>query len=140
MDEQVGKYNRTIREILDQISGELPDHALVSTIHRRFRVALSIDRTYIIEETAPEMLLYRDVIAEGRWDDLIYKDWESEIDNQSDAMMHEVDNNSLRDMVGLLRQLWENHNDEQRDQIKRRMKKMLSYVVKYYKAKAEGRP
>jgi len=140
MDEQVGKYNRVIREILDLISADLPNNTLVDTIHRRFRVALSIDRTYIIEETSPEMLLYRDMIAEGKWEELIYKDWESEIDNQSDAMMHEVDNNSLRDMVGLLRQIWERYDDDQRAHVERSLKKMLSYVIKYFKAKADGRP
>lgn len=140
MDEQVRKYNTQIRELLDLISAEIPDHPLISTIHRRFRVALSCDRTYIIEETSPEMLLYRDIIAEERWNDLIYKQWEDEIDNHKDQMMYEVDNNSLRDMVSLLREIWESYDEEQQAYVQRAMKKLLSYCVKYHKAKAEGRP
>lgn len=138
MDEQVRKYNKQIRELLDIISNELTDNPLVDTIQRRFRVALSIDRTYIIEETSPEMLLYRDIIAEERWNDLIYKDWEKEIEKQGQQMMYEVDNNSLRDMVSLLRQIWESYDEEQRGYVKKSMKKLLSYCVKYHKAKLEG--
>lgn len=139
MDEQVRKYNKQIQQILQIIGNELTDNPLVDTIQRRFRVALSIDRTYIIEETSPEMLDYRDLIAEERWEDLIYKDWETQISQQKDQMMYEVDNNSLRDMVGLLRQLWESYDDEQKMYIKKSMKKLLSYCIKYHIAKKEGR-
>lgn len=138
MDEQVRKYNTQIRELLDMISAEFPNNSMIETIHRRFRVALSIDRTYILEETSPEMLLYRDIIAEGRWDDLIYKNWEEQIDKKSSELMYEIDNNSLRDMVGLLRQVWENYDDDQKKYVQKAMKKLLSYCVKYHKAKAEG--
>jgi hypothetical protein len=138
MDVQVRKYNTLIREILDLISAELPNHPLITTIHRRFRVALSIDRTYILEETSPEMLLYRDIIAESRWDELIYKDWEEEIDQKDGALMHEVDNNSLRDMISLLREIWKNYDDDQRQFIQKSMKKLLSYCVKYHQCKASG--
>ena len=139
MDEQVRKYNTQIRELLDIISAEFPKNALIDTIHRRFRVALSIDRTYILEETSPELLLYRDIIAEGRWNDLIYKNWESQIENKKNELMYEVDNNSLRDMVGLLRQIWESYSEEQQDYVKKAMKRLLSCCVRYHKAKAEGR-
>lgn len=140
MDEQVRKYNTQIRELLDIISAEFPNNSLISTIHRRFRVALSIDRTYILEETSPELLLYRDFIAEERWNDLIYKNWEDQIDNKSTELMYEVDNNSLRDMVGLLRQIWENYDAEQQKYVQKAMKRLLSCCVRYHKAKAEGRP
>lgn len=139
MDEQVRKYNTLIRELLDLISAELTNHPLIDTIHRRFRVALSIDRTYIIEETSPEMLLYRDIIAEDRWEDLIYKNWEAEIDSQGNQLMHEVNNNSLRDMISLLRQIWENYESEQKEYVKKSMKRLLSYCIKYHKAKLEGK-
>ncbi len=139
MDEQVKKYNTQIREILNMISADLPNNPLVDVINRRFRVALTIDRTYIIEETSPEMLLYRDNIAEGRYDELIYKNWEEEIDKKDSALMYEVDNNSLRGMIGLLRQLWENYDEEQKNHIKKAFKKLLSYCVKYHKAKAESK-
>lgn len=137
MDEQVRKYNTQIRELLDLISAELPNSTLVDVIRRRFRVALSIDRTYILEETSPEMLLYRDIIAEGKYDELIYKNWEEEIEKKDGALMHEVDNNSLRDMIGLLRQVWESYDEEQKNYIQKALRKLLSYCIKYHKAKAE---
>lgn len=140
MDIQVKKYNNLIRELLDVIASELSPNPLVDTIRRRFRVALSIDRTYIIEETSPEMLEYRDIILEERWDDLIYKNWEEAIEKKDEALMYEVDNNSLRDMVKLLRQIWEQYDEEQRGYVKKSMKKLLSYCVKYHKAKLEGIP
>ncbi len=139
MDEQVRKYNTLIRELLDMISDSLPGNSMVETIRRRFRVALACDRTYILEETAPEMLDYRDIIAEERWDDLIYKDWESEIDKKDDALMYEIDNRSLRDMIGLLRTIWEQYDDEQKAYVKKSMKRLLSYCVKYLRFKQEGR-
>lgn len=135
LDKHVRKYNNQIRELLDMISAEFPGNPMISTIHRRFRVALSIDRTYILEETSPEMLLYRDVIAEERWDELIHKDWEAEIDNKDSELMYEVDNNSLRDMVGLLRQVWNNYEDSQKDYVTKAMKKLLSCCVRYHKTK-----
>lgn len=137
MDEQVRKYNTQIRELLDLISAELPNNTLVDAIRRRFRVALSIDRTYILEETSPEMLLYRDIIAEGKYDELIYKNWEEEIEKKDKALMYEVDNNSLRDMIGLLRQLWESYDEEQKNYVQKALRKLLSYCVKYHKAKVE---
>ena len=42
MDEQVRKYNTQIRELLDVISAEFSGNPMIDTIHRRFRVALSI--------------------------------------------------------------------------------------------------
>lgn len=138
MDVNVRKYNNQIRELLDLIDAELPNNQMVSTIHRRFRVALSIDRTYIIEETSPELLLYRDYIAEDRIEELIKKNWEAEIDKTNNDLMYEIDNNSLRDMVGLLRQLWKTYSVEQRDYIVKSLKKLLSYCIKYHKAKADG--
>lgn len=138
MDSNVRKYNNQIRELLDIIDAELPNNSMVSTIHRRFRVALSIDRTYIIEETSPELLLYRDYIADERIEELIKKNWEAEIDKTNNDLMYEIDNNSLRDMVGLLRQLWENYPIEQRTYISKALKKLLSYCVKYHTAKAGG--
>lgn len=139
IDEQVRKYNNQIRELLDIIGASLVGNPLVETIHRRFRVALSIDRTYIIEETTPELMEYRDLIAEEKWDTLIRKDWESKIDKQNNQMMYEVDNKSLSDMVGLLRNLWNDYTVEQKQYVKKSMKKLLSYCIKYHKAKLESR-
>lgn len=136
MDEQIWLYNTQITKLLDLIDAELPNNAMVDTIRRRFRAVLSVDRTHVIEETSPELLEYRDMIYEGRWDDLIYKNWEAVIDRKDEALMNEIDNNSLGEMVKLLRGLWENYNDDQREYIKRALRKMLSYSIKYYKAKA----
>ena len=139
MDEQVKFYNTRIREILDLITAEIPEHPLIDTIHRRFRVALTMDRTYIIEETGPELWSYRDVVAEERWDELIQKNWEEEIEKKDGALMHEVSNNSLKQMVGLLREIWDNYDEKERTYIKKSMKRLLSTYIKYLKAKAGDR-
>ena len=137
MDNQVRIYNTRIREILDLITAEIPDHPLISTIHRRFRVALTADRTLLITETGPELWSYRDIIAEERWDELIYKNWEQEIEKKDDVLMYEVDNNSLKQMVGLLREIWAGYGKEEQTYIKKSMKKLLSTYVRYLKAKAD---
>ena len=139
MDEQIKFYNTRIRELLDLITAEIPDHPLIETIHRRFRVALTTDRTYIIQETGPELWSYRDIVAEERWDELIQKNWEEEIEKKDGALMHEVSNNSLKQMVGLLREIWDNYDEKERTYIKKSMKKLLSTYIKYLKAKAGDR-
>lgn len=139
MDDQVRIYNTRIREILDLITAEIPDHPLIDTIHRRFRVALTSDRTYIIQETGPELWSYRDFIAESRWDDLINKNWENEIEKKDDVLMYEVDNNSLKQMVGLLREIWAKYGENERNYITKSMKKLLSTYIKFLKAKSDGR-
>ena len=125
--------------MLDLITAEIPDHPIIGTIHRRFRVATTTDRTYIIQETGPELWSYRDVVAEGRWDELIKKNWEEEIEKKEGALMYEVSNNALKQMVGLLRNIWDRYSDEQRNLFKDSMKKLLSTYIKYLKAKAEDR-
>ena len=136
MDNQIKKYNTLIRELLDRITAEIPDHPLIATIHRRFRVATTTDRTYIIQETGPELWSYRDVVADERWDELIQKNWEEEIEKKDGALMYEVSNNSLKQMVGLLRDIWKHYGDEQQNYIKKSMKQLLSIYIKYLKAKA----
>ena len=138
MDAQVRFYNTRIREILDLITAEIPDHPLIGTIHRRFRVALTTDRTLLITETGPELWSYRDIIKDERWDDLIKKNWEQEIDNKDDVLMYEVSNNSLKQMVGLLREIWFGYGAEEQKYIKKSMKKLLSTYVKYLQAKRDG--
>lgn len=138
MDEQLRKYNIKIRELLDMISADLPNNPMVATIHRRFRVAVATDRTFIIEETAPELLRYREFIADNRIDELIDNNWEEQIEKEEDALMYEIDNNSLRDMVGLLRSIWTGYDDEQRAYVRKAMRTLLSCCIKYHKAKAAG--
>ena len=53
--------------------------------------------------------------------------------------MYEVSNNALKQMVGLLRNIWDRYSDEQRNLFKDSMKKLLSTYIKYLKAKAEDR-
>lgn len=139
MDEQVRIYNTRIRELLDLISAEIPDHPLIETIHRRFRVALALDRTYVIEETGLELWSYRDFVADDKWDELIQKNWEEEIENKNGELMYEVSNNSLKQMVGLLREIWEHYGSDGQEYIKKSMKKLLSTYIKYLKAKVEDR-
>ena len=43
MDKQIRSYNIRIREMLDLITAEIPDHPIIGTIHRRFRVATTIE-------------------------------------------------------------------------------------------------
>jgi len=139
MDEQVHKYNTLIQQLLEQLGNELSNCSNVDTIKRRFRVALAVDRTYIIEETSPELLQYRDFIHSGDIDALIAKNWEAEIDKKNGEIMYEIDNHSLRDMINMLRSIWSNYNEDDREHIRRTLKRLLSYCIKYYNAKKEGR-
>ncbi len=134
MDEYIRKYNSTLRELIDIVHAEFPKNTTIETIQRQFRTAVTIDRTLVIEVTAPELLQYRDLIAEGRWDDLISTDWESKISEK--APSDEVDNNALRQLVPLLRRLYKSLDEEQKKFIQKSLKRLLSYCVKYFKAKS----
>lgn len=135
MDKQIRNFNNQIRELLDLLAAELPNNSLVADIHRKFQVALMSDRTLIITETGQELFNYRDVIVEDRWDELINKDWEQEIQNRNPDILEDINNNSLKQMIMLLRNIWSNYSDEEKDHVKKLLKKLLSTYVKYLKLK-----
>jgi hypothetical protein len=105
---------------------------MVDTIHRRFRVALTTDKTLIITETGPDLFYYRDFIADDKWDMLIGKDWEANIDKYKDEeLLENFDRKSLQSMISIIRQIWNTYDDSQQEHIKKIIKRMLSYYVKY---------
>lgn len=136
MDVQVKKYNSLVRELLDAIASDLQGNSVVKDIRRQFQSALVMDRTLIIEETSPEILEYRDVIAEDRWDDLLDSKWKEKLQQKGEAL--KMDNKSMSGMVTLLVDLWQGYDEEQQAYVKKSLKKLLSYCVKYHKAKLEG--
>ena len=139
MNEQVHKYNTLIQQLLDQLGSDLPANANVDTIKRRFRVAISVDRTYIIEETSPELLQYREYIHNGDINTLISKKWEDRLNNDKELITN-IDNNSLRDMISMLRSIWVQYNDDDREHICKMLKRLLNHCIKYYQAKKDGIP
>ncbi len=138
MDDQVRKYNNKIRELLTVLEADLPKASSMDVIQRKFRLAISIDRTCIIEETTPELLQYRDYIAEDRIDELISKDWDAEIAKKA-LPAESLDKNSIMDMIRLLRDLWSGYDDEQKAFVRKTLKRLLNYCIKYHKAKQENK-
>lgn len=136
MDVQVKKYNSLVRELLDAIASDLHGNSVVKDIRRQFQSALVMDRTLIIEETSPEILQYRDIIAEDRWDELLNSTWQETLQQKGEAL--KMDNKSMSGMVTLLVDLWQGYDEEQQAYVKKSLKKLLSYCVKYHKAKLDG--
>ncbi len=141
MDEQVRKFNIKIHELIAMIEADLPKDdkviTLVESAKRAIKCAITIDRTYIIEESVPQLLKYRDVIAENRIEELIFKSWDDTINNNADALKDAVDKNSIDYMIELLRNIWKHYDDEQKMFIKKSLKSLLSYSIKYSKAKLQ---
>jgi len=139
MDEQVRKYNNQIRELLNLLKEELPKDGMMDTVQRKFLLAISIDRTCIIEETTPELMQYRDFIADNRIDELINMDWNNELNKRHMDEDDTINKNSIRDMINLIRRIWNQYDDEQKLYIKKIIKRLLNYCIKYHRAKLENR-
>ncbi len=138
MDEQVRKFNGQVRELITLLEAELPDNEMIETASRKFRLAVSIDRTCIIEEAMPELMGYRDFIADGRIDELVAKDWDSEVESHIDDDDDDVDKNSIRELIKLLKEIWDGYDSESRHAVAKILKRMLSYAIKYQRAKLSG--
>ena len=124
-------YNIKIRELLDMITEEFPNNDLIKTMHRRFRVALTSDRTLLITETGPDLFLHRKMISEGRWDDLVMMDWESDIMNKDKTLINDVNNQTLASMIYLLRNIWERYSQSEKEHVTGIIRKLLSSYVKW---------
>jgi len=139
MDQQIRKYNSTVRELLDLVQSEFPQNTTIESIQRQFRAAVTTDRTLIIEETAQELLEYRDLIAEGRWDELINTDWENKVELAPAVIVSKTDTDALKALVPMLRELWKSFDETQMKFVQKSLKRLLSSCVKYFKAKADNR-
>lgn len=136
MDDYVRKFNNKIRELLTVLESDLPKDADMETIQRKFRLAISIDRTCIIEESTHELLEYRDYIVNDRLDELVNMDWTKKINDRVSIEKTIVDKHSIMEMVALLRNLWTTYDDEQKTFIRKSLKHLLNYCIKYHKVKS----
>lgn len=117
-------YNKTFKELIDIISNELPRDNLMETVKRQYTTAITTDRTLLLTETGKELFVYREYIANNKWDELINKDWESNINS--------VDNQqSIQRMISILRNIWINYDDDEKKHIKKLIKTLLSEYTKY---------
>jgi hypothetical protein len=137
MDEQVGKFNKQVRELLTMLKEELPKDAMIDTIQRKFTLAISLDRKLVLEEMTPELMQYKDFIADNRIDDLINMDWENEL-MEHRLVQQEEDKTSIREMTSLIKQLWDAYDAEQKTRTRKIIKRLLNHCIKYHKAKKDG--
>jgi hypothetical protein len=137
MDEQVGKFNKQVRELLTMLKEELPKDAMIDTIQRKFTLAISLDRKLVLEEMTPELMQYKDFIADNRIDDLINMDWENEL-KEHRLVQQEEDKTSIREMTSLIKQLWDAYDAEQKTRTRKIIKRLLNHCIKYHKAKKDG--
>ncbi len=135
MDEQIRKFNNQIRELLTLLENELPKNGMMDSMQRKFRLAVSVDRTCLIEETIPELMSYRDFIADGRIDELINMDWDEEVDKRVVDEDEDLNKNSIRDMIKLIKDIWNEYDDDQKKIIGKILKRLLNYSIKYQRAK-----
>lgn len=119
-------YNKTLKELIDIISNELPNEPLMSTVKRKYTAAITTDRTLLLTETGKELFEFRDYIAESRWDELINKDWESTSINDKD-----IDQKSIQHMISLIRKIWVGYDNDEKKYVKKLIKVLLSEYSKY---------
>ena len=130
-NEYLKAYNIKIRELLDVLTDEFPNNDLITTMHRRFRVALTTDRSLLITETGPEIFQHRDDIANNKWDNLVLHDWETSISSADTTLINDIDNKTLSQMICLLRNVWERYSEDEKIHVTKIIRKLLSYYVKW---------
>lgn len=119
-------YNKTLKEIIDIISNELPNEITMATLKRKYTAAVTTDRTLLLTETGKELFAFRDYVAEGRWDELINLNLNDDVDSIDD-----FDKKTIQHMITLLRKIWMNYDDDEKKHIKKLIKRLLSDYTKY---------
>ncbi len=127
MDEIAKTYNKALKKIIEILECELPGDALVASIRRKYSLAVMEDKTLLLTETGPELYLYREMIAYDRWDDLINKDWEKEV---QDASIGD-ESKAIQKMIQTLRKIWAGYNDTEKKRVTKYIKLLLSEYCKY---------
>lgn len=117
-------YNKTLKQLIDIISNELPDDPLAKSMNNLYVASVSTDRTIILTETGQELFKYREYIAKDKWDELINKEWTKEIQMSNNQQ-------SIQRLIVLLKQLWTNYDNDEKNEIKQLIKILLSTYTKY---------
>jgi hypothetical protein len=120
-------YNKALKELIDLVANELPRDPLMDTIKRKYTVAITTDRELLLTETGKELFVYRDYIAEGRWEELINKDWTSD----SDPEVEGIDKKSIQQMITLLRRIWGGYDADEKKYVKKLIKVLLTEYTKH---------
>lgn len=120
-------YNKTLKELIDLISNELPKSSLIDTIKRKYTAAVVADRTLLLTETGKEVFVYRDLIAENRWEELINKSWEDDDISGDD----DIDQKAIQQLIVMLKQIWVNYDSDEKKYIKKLIKVLLTEYTKY---------
>jgi len=120
-------YNKTLKELIDLISNELPRDTLMETIKRKYTAAVTSDRTLLLTETGKEVFIYRDYIAENRWEELIHKDWEADANGD----IEDIDQKSIQKLIMVLRQIWVRYDPDEKKYIKKLIKILLTEYTKF---------
>lgn len=122
MSDQYKTFNKALKDLIDIISNELPKDSLLDDIKRKYTAAITTDRTILLTEVGKELFAYRDYIAESRWEELIEKDWTTDL---------EIDVSSIQNIVMTLRKIWSEYSSEEKKKVKKLIKTMLSEYTKY---------
>jgi hypothetical protein len=120
-------YNKTLKELIDLISNELPKSSLIDTIKRKYTAAVVADRTLLLTETGKEIFVYRDLIAENRWEELINKSW----DDNDISGDEDIDSKAIQQLITMLKQIWMNYDSDEKKYIKKLIKVLLTEYTKY---------
>lgn len=124
-------YNKTLKELIDIIADELPQDGVMDSIKRKYTAAVTTDRTILLTETGKEIFQFRDYISEGRWDELINKQWENDSNATAAAQAEGFDTNTLQRVISMLRSIWNGYSNEEKKKVQKLIKRLLSEYSKY---------
>lgn len=128
MTDRFKAFNKSLKELIDIISNEIPDEPLMETVNRKYKAAVLTDRTILLTELGKELFVFRDYIADNKWDELINRDWETEA--QQKAVELGGQHNSISSMIRILRNIWSRYDSDEKSKVKKLIKTMLkSYTL-----------
>ncbi len=130
MDEYAKLYNRSMKKLIDILSLELPNDPLVESIKRKYTLCVMSDKSLLLTETGPALYEYREYIANNKWEELINKNWETNVDSLIDTS-DVGDNNSIKKLITILRNIWKHYDDNEKKRIIKYIKIMLSEYSKF---------
>lgn len=126
MDDIIKKYNLSLKKLIELLETELPSNPLIETAKRKYLISITNDKSLLITETGPSIYVYREPIAEEKWDELIFKDWSSDIQVSDTEQLDQI-----QCIIPTLQKLWVHYDDSEKKKIKKIFRSLISEYAKY---------
>lgn len=126
MDEVIKKYNLSLKKLIEILETELPSNPLIETAKRKYLISITNDKSLLITETGPSIYMYREPISEDKWEELIFKDWSTDIQSAEAEQLDQI-----QCIIPTLQKLWVHYDDYEKKKIKKIFRSLISEYAKF---------